>query len=78
MYNNMTKVLDLRPDVTVTYHVGGEFDLEYTEYLEEMEYYKKEQEIADQLWNYLMTLSPDDPEYSDIYKEVHGVRPGRW
>lgn len=74
----MTKVLDLRPDVTVTYYADGDFDKEYTQYLEEKAYWEKEREIEEQLWDYLMTLSPDDPEYSDIYKDVHGVRPRRW
>lgn len=74
----MTKVLEFGNDVTVTYIVGGEFDKEYTQYIEEVESYKREKEIEDQLWDYFHTLSPDDEEYSDVYKDLFGVRPRRY
>ena len=37
----------------------------------------EEREIDRKLREWLRTASPEDPEYSDIYKEVYGVRP-RW
>ena len=74
----MTKVLEFGNDVTVTYIVGGEFDKEYTRYIEEVESYKREKEIENQLWDYFRTLSPDDEEYSDVYKDLFGVRPRRY
>jgi len=37
----------------------------------------REAEIEAQLQEALRTMKPGDPDYSDIYKEVYGVRP-RW
>ena len=32
-------------------------------------------EVERELADLLRTMSPSDPEYSDIYKDVYGVRP---
>jgi hypothetical protein len=32
-------------------------------------------EVERRLVDLLRTMSPSDPEYSDIYKDVYGVRP---
>lgn len=32
-------------------------------------------EVEKKLTDLLRTMSPSDPEYSDIYKDVYGVRP---
>lgn len=32
-------------------------------------------EVERRLADFLETMNPSDPEYSDIYKDVYGVRP---
>lgn len=73
----MEKLLVFDNGVAVSYFEGGEFDTEYTRYLEEKAYYEREREIEKELLRALSTMDRNDPEYSDIYKEVFGVRP-RW
>ena len=36
-----------------------------------------ERETERELIEWLRTMSPDSPEYSDVYKDVYGVRPRR-
>lgn len=45
--------------------------------LEEIALYEHDLEIERMLLEWLATADRNDPEYSDIYKDVYGVRP-RW
>ncbi len=67
----MTKTVEIITDVTVTYFEDSDF----AEFLYEMEVEKRDREIEEELLEYLATHSPEDEDYSDIYKEVYGVRP---
>lgn len=49
----------------------------YKAELAEMERERREAEQLHELWLVLQTMERSDPLYSDLYKDVYGVRP-RW
>lgn len=67
------KTITICKDVTVTYTIGGGFDRWYKKELAR----DREEEIKYELRLALQEMDPSDPNYSDIYKDVYGVRP-RW
>lgn len=71
----MTKTMKINENITITYDTKGKFAREMRKEAERQEAIRKEQEIERQLWEYLQTLSPDSPEYSDVFKEIYGSRP---
>lgn len=71
----MTKTMTINENITVTYIANGKFDRQMKAEAKRQEAIRKELEIENQLWEYLQTLTPDHPEYSDVFKEVYGFRP---
>ena len=59
--------------VVVEYYEGGEF----SQFLKEEAKRRRREEAVQQAHRWLAEHDFGDAEYSDIYKDVHGVRP-RW
>lgn len=63
--------------VTFTLVRGGNGETALNEAIDREESLKREEEIDRELRQWLRTHDRTDENYSDIYKDVHGVRP-RW
>lgn len=71
----MMRTIQLTPNSTLTYEVGGRYDLECRKAEAARSKIEQEERVDDDLRAWLRSHDPSDPEYSDIFKDVYGVRP---